>query len=75
MSIWASIPGDDPVIFDVDGEPDDSGWMDVAESVLGDGLTRIIVRGVDGEGVIVLDAAGLMELHRRIMMVRGHRER
>ena len=71
MSVWASVSGDEPAIFDVDCEPDPSGWFDVAENVLGNGMTRIIVEGVDGKGVIVLDRAGLVELHRRIMMVRS----
>lgn len=71
MSIWASIPGKDPVFYEtIYGETEDpNGWMDVAtcEWV---SLARIIVRSSDGEGVIVVDPAGLTELHRRIVRAR-----
>ena len=72
MSIWASVTGDDPVIYDGD-EGDDIeplGWLDVATTFTGDRV-RIIIRDHAGEARISLDAAGLAELHRRIVIARG----
>lgn len=72
MSIWASITGDDPVIYDggYGDEIEPRGWLDVATSAL-DGRVRIIIQDRDGEARISLDAAGLAELHRRIVIARG----
>lgn len=71
MSVWASIPGDDPAFYDDihDDTLDPDGWMDVAVSVIGD-MSRIIVRDAQGEGMIILDRYGLAELHRRITIAR-----
>ena len=70
MSIWASITGDDPVIYDSgygeDVEP--TGFLDVAVSCLGDRV-RIIAR-CDNDDAISLDPNGLRELHRRIVRAR-----
>ena len=71
MSIWSSIPGEDPVFYEsVYGEEEDpNGWLDVA-TCSWVSLARIIVRSSEGEGAIVLDPAGLAELHRRIVRAR-----
>lgn len=75
MSIWASIHGEDPVIYDSgygeDIEP--TGFLDVAVSCLGDRV-RIIAR-CDNDDAISLDADGLKELHRRIVQARSELER
>lgn len=77
MSIWASICGEEPAYYDGgygDPDRDPEGWMDVAVSCLGDRY-RIIVKSQEGEGQIVLDDAGLAELHRRIVIARGNNDR
>lgn len=76
MSIWASIPGQDPAFYDdgYDDTVDPDGWMDIAVSVIGD-KARIIVRDREGEGMIILDPAGLTELHRRIVSAREQMNR
>lgn len=73
MSIWASIPGDDPAFYEdgYDDTVDPEGWMDVAVSAFGD-MARIIVRSREGEGMIILDRRGLVELHRRVVAAREH---
>ena len=37
MSVWASVSGDEPAIFDVDCEPDPSGETDECEKCEGTG--------------------------------------
>lgn len=75
MSIWSSITGDDPIIYDSgygeDIEP--TGFLDVAVSCIG-GRVRIIARS-DDDDAISLDADGLKELHRRIVQARSELER
>jgi hypothetical protein len=71
VSIWASIPGDDPLIYE-GGRADyiePNGWMDVASSAAGDSA-RIIIRDSRSEARIALDADGLAELHRRVVLAR-----
>ncbi len=72
MSVWSSITGEDPTIYDGkygdEREPD--GWIDVAVSTIGK-RARIILQDSDGETRISLDPAGLAELHRRIVIARG----
>ena len=71
MSVWSSVSGVDPVLYDgVDGnDVVDGGFLDVAVSVVSDRV-RIILEG-DGEGMCLsLDSVGLRELHRRIAVAR-----
>ncbi len=73
MSIWSSIQGEDPPVYE-GGEGshiDPDGWFDVAVSCLGGGYVRILVANRESQADIALDAAGLMELHRRIVIARG----
>lgn len=72
MSIWASIPGSTPEIYDGDDGTDlePHGWIDVAVSAYRDRI-RIIIRDYTTEARISLDPAGLAELHRRIVIARG----
>lgn len=74
MSIWASICGEDPVIYDSGYGEDivDDGFLDVAVSCLG-GRVRIIATS-EGEHGLSLDKAGLAELHRRIVIARTRLE-
>jgi hypothetical protein len=69
MSVWASIPGDEPTIYDpVEGDRvDPDGWIDVAVSP---DRARIIIEDSGGAGEISLDRYGLAELHRRITIAR-----
>lgn len=72
MSIWASIPGNDPVVFDA--EFGDilmrEGWFDVATSVTYN-RCRIIIADENGRAAITLDEKALTELHRRITIARS----
>lgn len=72
MSIWSSIPGTDPAIYDggYGDELEPDGWIDVAVSTMGQ-RARIILQDADHEVRISLDPAGLAELHRRIVIARG----
>lgn len=66
MSIWASVHGEDPVIYDAgygDTTPED-GFLDVAVSCLGDRI-RILARS-EGENGLSLDRDGVLELQRRL---------
>lgn len=75
MSVWASIPGEDPILY-MDGYGDDDqieGFMDVAVSVVADRV-RIICESAN-EATVVLDPAGLAELHRRIVAARTQMDR
>jgi hypothetical protein len=69
VSIWRSVPGPDPVIYDADfGDtivPD--GWIDVA---IGWQTIRLIVRGEHGETRMSLSADGARELERRLRHAR-----
>jgi hypothetical protein len=70
VSVWASILGEDPNLY-MDGYGDDDqieGFMDVAVSCVADRV-RIICESAN-EGTVVLDPAGLVELHRRIVQAR-----
>lgn len=73
MSIWVSIPGNDPVVFDDEfGDlPMEAGWFDVATSVPYN-RCRIIVEDEHGRAAISLDEKALTELHRRITIARSH---
>lgn len=72
MSIWSSVTGTDPDIYDGDDGTDlePHGWLDIAVSAYHDRI-RIIIRDHATEARISLDPAGLAELHRRIVMARG----
>jgi hypothetical protein len=72
VSIWASVTGDDPEIYDGDDGTDlePGGWIDIAVSAYRDRI-RIIIRDYATEARISLDPAGLAELHRRIVIARG----
>jgi hypothetical protein len=71
MSIWSSIPGDDPIVYDSeDGERVESnGSFDIA-TTLGQKV-RIIIQDNEGSAAICLTPDGLTELHRRITIARG----
>ena len=72
MSVWGSICGDDPTVYD-GGYGDEvlpDGWIDIAVSCL-DARARIIIQDDEGSARISLDPAGLAELHRRIVIARG----
>ena len=73
MSIWVSIPGNDPVVFDDEfGDlPMEAGWFDVATSVFYN-RCRIIIEDESGRAAISLDEKALTELHRRITIARSH---
>lgn len=70
MSVWASISGEDPKLYE-DGYGDDDvidGFLDVAVSCVADRI-RIICESAN-DGTVVLDPDGLVELHRRIVQAR-----
>lgn len=71
MSIWMSIPGDDPLIFE--GEEanylERDGWMDVAVCTAME-RARLLICDGESEVRIALDPDGLAELHRRIVRAR-----
>lgn len=72
VSVWASVCGQDPTVYD-GGYGDEilpDGWIDVAVSCI-DSRVRIIVQDDEGSSCISLDPAGLAELHRRIVIARG----
>lgn len=73
MSIWSSISGDDPVVFDADygNDPLDHGWFDVSTSITYN-RCRIIIEDESGRAAISLDEKALTELHRRITIARSH---
>ena len=72
LSIWSSVQGLDPVAYDAEyGEEIlDDAWVDVALSAFGNRV-RILVDGEGGKGALSLDAAGVAELHRRIVVARS----
>lgn len=73
MSIWRSIPPTtDPIVFDAEDGADlmASGWFDVAVSMYGDRV-RIILTDNATTTAISLDAAGIAELHRRVVIARA----
>ena len=74
MSIWASIPGEDPPNYE-DGyggdETVEHALLDVAVSVVADRI-RIVC---EPDSTAILDPAGLAELHRRIVLARDKIER
>lgn len=77
MSIWVSIDGDDPPIYE-DGYGEDKlteGWFDVAVSWVSDDRFRIIVANEYQSADIRLDMRGLAELHRRIVVARDRAKR
>jgi hypothetical protein len=74
MSIWASVQGDDPKFYAEGYGRDDviEGFLDVAISCVADRVRIICSTWEKGE--IVLDAKGLAELHRRIVVARSRLE-
>ena len=74
MSVWASIPGEDPPNYE-DGyggdETVEHALLDVAVSVVADRI-RIVC---EPDSTAILDPAGLAELHRRIVLARDKMER
>jgi hypothetical protein len=75
VSIWSSVNGNDPTIYDGGhGEEEEpNGWLDVAVSCIG-GRVRVMIQDRDGEARISLDPSGLAELHRRIVIARQRLE-
>lgn len=73
MSVWASIPGEDPPNYE-DGHGGDEtvehAFIDVAVSVVADRV-RIVC---EPDSTAILDPAGLAELHRRIVAARHQLE-
>lgn len=71
VSIWSSVQGFDPVAYDAGygEEALDDAWVDVALSAFGNRV-RILVEDENGTAAISLDAAGIAELHRRIVVAR-----
>lgn len=77
MSIWISVEGKNPSMYE-DGYGEDAvveGWFDVAVSCVSDDRFRIIIQDEYQSADIVLDAHGLAELHRRIVVARDRAKR
>ena len=74
MSVWASIPGDDPPNYE-DGyggtETVEHALIDVAVSCVADRI-RIVC---EPDSTAILDPDGLAELHRRIVIARDQLDR
>jgi hypothetical protein len=72
MSVWVSIDGNDPVAYESGyGDKDlRADWFDVAVSCVSNDRFRILVEDGNQSSSIVLDMAGLTELHRRIVVAR-----
>lgn len=65
MSIWASIKGENPPVYDGGYAQDiiEQAWFDVAT---GWGNIRILIRDEEGSARIGLDLEGARELRRRL---------
>lgn len=69
MSIWASIPGEDPVIFDAEYGDNviPEGWFDVAVSAYGKKV-RLVFFDDGFHTQLSLDVTGMQELMRRLRL-------